>query len=60
MEYFDWRIEPDQPVEEYQVYKWACVDCDECEELAETMQIAQWPTFMYGKHELTEGDKPCP
>lgn len=36
MEYFDWKIEAEDPIEEYQVYKWAKVDCDEYEDLAET------------------------
>jgi hypothetical protein len=62
LEYYNFRIKPQPPVDEYLEYRWAKVDCDIEDALAEEMQVNQWPTFWYikGSDAFEEKDKDKP
>lgn len=53
-EFFDYKVRPDEPDEWWRQFKWAKVDCDEENDLADKHNIAQWPTFQFVDHETGE------
>jgi thioredoxin-related protein len=47
MEFYDFKLPPDEPDAFYGQFTWGKVDCDKDHELANSYNVGSWPTFQF-------------